>query len=156
MSENQWLNEREQCAWRGLVTLHTDLFQYLERQLRQQSGLSASDYEVLVNLSEAPGGRLRAFELGDALRWEKSRLSQHLTRMAKRGLVVREPCETDQRGAHVILTPQGRQTIEGAAPPHVADVRKAFIDHLTPAQLDLLAELGNQVQARMTELDQEP
>jgi DNA-binding MarR family transcriptional regulator len=155
MSDHRWLDDREQRAWRSLLTMQADLSQYMERQLRTRSGLSSADYEVLANLSEAHGGRLRAFALGDALRWEKSRLSQHLTRMEKRALVVREPCSTDHRGAFVVITPQGREVIEAAAPLHVADVRKVMIDHLTPAQLDLLSELGDQVRARLAGLEQE-
>lgn len=155
MSDTRWLDDREQRAWRSLVAMHADLSQYLERQLRTRDGLSSADYEVLVHLSEAPGGRLRAFELGDALRWDKSRLSQHLTRMERRDLVVRERCETDQRGAVAVLTPHGRRVITAAAAPHVADVREALIDHLTPDQLDLISELGDQVCARLEELRRE-
>jgi DNA-binding MarR family transcriptional regulator len=53
----------------------------------------------LAHLSEAPDGQLRPFALGALLRWEKSRLSQHLGRMEKRDLVTRQRCLTDQRGA---------------------------------------------------------
>src|SRR5689334_3923897 len=108
------------------MTLQADLAQYTERQLRVRNGLSKADYEVLVLLSEAPHGRLRAFEIGRALWWEKSRLSQHLTRMESRGLVSRKRCETDQRGQFVGLTPRGREVIAAAAGPHVADVRAVF------------------------------
>jgi DNA-binding MarR family transcriptional regulator len=58
-------------------------------------------------LAETPPGRLRAFEIGEALRWQRSRLSQHLTRMEGPGLVSREQCPTDQRGTYVVLTRQG-------------------------------------------------
>ncbi|MFD7003068.1 MarR family winged helix-turn-helix transcriptional regulator [Streptomyces mirabilis] len=152
MSDTRWLDDREQRAWRGLMTMQAGLSQYIERQLRTQCGLSSADYQVLAHLSEAPGGRLRAFALGDAMRWEKSRLSQHLTRMEKRGLVSREPCPTDQRGAVAVITDQGRELIETAAPLHVADVRNVLIDHLTPVQLELLCEIGDQVRQRLAEL----
>ncbi|HEY8752226.1 MAG TPA: MarR family winged helix-turn-helix transcriptional regulator [Arthrobacter sp.] len=156
MSDQRWLDDREQRAWRSLMTMQADLSQYIERQLRQRSGLSSADYQVLAHLSEAPEGRLRAFALGDLLRWEKSRLSQHLTRMEKRGLVGRERCAADQRGAVLVITPQGRELIEAAAAPHVSDVRKVLIDHLTPEQFDLICGLGDQVRARLAELEQEP
>jgi DNA-binding MarR family transcriptional regulator len=155
MSEPRWLDDREQRAWRSLMTMQADLSLYIERQLRRRNGLSSADYEVLAHLSEAPDGRLRAFALGEALRWEKSRLSQHLTRMEKRGLVARERCVSDQRGAVAVITPQGRELIEAAAPPHVEDVRRILIDDLTPEQLDLLCEIGDQVWTRLSELEQE-
>ncbi len=153
MDEEPWLDDREQRAWRGLLAMHADLFQYIERQLRVRSGLSRADYEVLVLLSEAPPGRLRAFEIGEALRWDKSRLSQHLTRMEGRGLVTRERCPTDQRGNFVVLTPRGREVIRAAARPHVADVRAVLLDHVTPAQIDLICELADLVRDRVGALD---
>lgn len=156
MDEPRWLDEREQRAWRSLMKMQAGLSEYIERQLRTHSGLSTADYQVLAHLSEAPEGRLRSFALGDALRWEKSRLSQHLTRMQNRNLIRRERCATDQRGAVVVITEQGRTLVEAAAPLHLADVRNVLIDHVTPAQMDLLIELGDQVEARLAEIDQKP
>jgi DNA-binding MarR family transcriptional regulator len=126
----------------------------LHRSLLRHTGLSLSDYEVLVHLSEAPEQRLRAFQLSAALQWEKSRLSHHLTRMEGRGLVARQGCTTDGRGAFVTLTPVGRAAIEAAAPTHVADVREAFVDVLTPEQLDAVAEISDAVLARLAAIDQ--
>ncbi|MCX4462213.1 MarR family winged helix-turn-helix transcriptional regulator [Streptomyces sp. NBC_01728] len=156
MDEPRWLDEHEQRAWRSLMKMQAGLSEYIERQLRTHSGLSTADYQVLAHLSEAPEGRLRSFALGDALQWEKSRLSQHLTRMQNRNLIRRERCATDQRGAVVVITEQGRTLVEAAAPLHLADVRNVLIDHVTPAQMDLLIELGDQVEARLAEIDQKP
>ncbi|MFI5991935.1 MarR family winged helix-turn-helix transcriptional regulator [Streptomyces sp. NPDC051362] len=156
MDEPRWLDEREQRAWRSLMKMQAGLSEYIERQLRTHSGLSTADYQVLAHLSEAPEGRLRSFVLGDALQWEKSRLSQHLTRMQNRNLIRRERCATDQRGAVVVITEQGRTLVETAAPLHLADVRNVLIDHVTPAQIDLLIELGDQVEARLAAVDQKP
>ncbi|MFE9855387.1 MarR family winged helix-turn-helix transcriptional regulator [Streptomyces sp. NPDC005780] len=156
MEEPRWLDEHEQRAWRSLMKMQAGLSEYIERQLRTHSGLSAADYQVLAHLSEAPEGRMRSFALGDVLQWEKSRLSQHLTRMQNRDLIRRERCATDQRGAVVVITAQGRTLIEAAAPRHLADVRNVLIDHVTPAQMDLLIELGDQVEARLAVLDQKP
>ncbi|MEU4878434.1 MarR family winged helix-turn-helix transcriptional regulator [Streptomyces sp. NPDC021608] len=156
MDEPRWLDEREQRAWRSLMKMQAGLSEYIERQLRTHSGLSTADYQVLAHLSEAPEGRLRSFALGDALQWEKGRLSQHLTRMQNRNLIRRERCATDQRGAVVVITDQGRTIIETAAPLHLADVRNVLIDHVTPGQMDLLIELGGQVEARLAEIDQKP
>lgn len=152
MAVARWLDEREDQAWRSLMTSHSGLTDYLERQLRRH-GLSRADYEVLAHLSEAPDGHLRSFELGELLRWEKSRLSQHLGRMQTRGLVNRERCRTDQRGAVVSITPRGTDLIAAAAPQHVADVRDVLIDHLTPAELDTLTAIGAKVRARLATLE---
>jgi DNA-binding MarR family transcriptional regulator len=145
MAEERWLDDREQRAWRGLLTMQSRLEARLRRALQQDSGLSDADYAVLVNLSEAPGGRLRIFELAAALDWEKSRLSHQLRRMEQRRLLEREGCETDRRGSFVVLTATGRSAIEAAAPEHVAEVRRWFIDRLAPAQLDALAEISETI-----------
>ena len=155
MDEPRWLDEREQRAWRGLMTMQAGISEYTERQMRAHSGLSMADYRVLAHLSEAPEGRLRSFVLARWLRWEKGRLSQHLTRMQNRGLIRREPCATDQRGAVVVITGKGRALIEKAAPLHLVDVRNVLIDHATPAQLDLLTELADQARARLAQLEQQ-
>jgi DNA-binding MarR family transcriptional regulator len=150
-----WLDEREQRAWRSLLVMQDGLTEYIDRRLRTGCGLSHPDFQVLAHLSEAPDGRLRPFELGRLLRWEKSRLSQHLTRMEKRGLVTRERCLTDQRGAVVTITAAGTETITAAAPQHVADVREVLIDHLTAAELETLTGIGDAVRARLAALGQD-
>jgi DNA-binding MarR family transcriptional regulator len=154
MTQARWLDEREQRAWRSLMTMQDGLSEFLERRLRTRCGLSNADYQVLAHLSEAPDGRLRSFELGELLRWEKSRLSQHLGRMQNRGLVSRERSRTDQRGAVVGITPRGGVLIEAAAPQHVADVREALIDHLTATELEMLTTIGDKVRDRLATLNQ--
>ncbi len=153
MTEPQWLNEQEQRAWRGLMAMEESLAAFIDRRLRAGCGLSHADYQVLAHLSEAPGGRLRSFELGDLLHWEKSRLSQHLSRMQTRGLVVRERSQDDQRGAVVTITSQGRVQVSAAARQHVADARDAVIDQLSQAELKTLATITDKVRRRLATLD---
>lgn len=145
----RWLEDDEQRAWRAHITMQRRLARRLERELQDATGLSESDYEILVNLSEADGGRLRQFELAERTQWEASRLSHHLTRMCERGLVERRRCATDQRGADVLLTRKGRRTIEQAAPVHVAAVRRWFIDVATPQQLRSYHSLATDVLANL-------
>jgi DNA-binding MarR family transcriptional regulator len=140
-----WLDEREQRAWRALQFMQLRLEGELARQLATESGLSYPDYVVLVALTDRPDGRMRLFELGSVLGWEKSRLSHHVARMVRRGLVRKERCDDDRRGAHVAVTPRGRKEIEAAAPGHLAAVRRLFADRLTADQLDDLAEAAEAV-----------
>src|SRR5205085_10481015 len=99
MAETRWLNDQEARAWRQFIVMTSRLRRSLGAELQRDTGLSDSDYEVLVVLSEADGGRLRPSEIGGAIQWEKSRLSHHLRRLEQRNLVRRMPCETDNRGA---------------------------------------------------------
>jgi len=149
MAEHPWLDEREERAWRALQFMQMRLEGELARQLAADSGLSYPDYLVLVALTDSPEGRLRLFELGEVLGWEKSRLSHHVARMAGRRLVRKEKCESDRRGAFVAVTSRGRREIEAAAPGHVAAVRRLFIDRVSAEQLDLIAEVAEHVLAAL-------
>jgi DNA-binding MarR family transcriptional regulator len=115
------------------------------RDLLVDSGLSDADYMVLVNLSEADGHRIRMQDLAARLNWSKSRLSHQLARMQTRGLVQREECPSDARGAYAVLAAGGLAAIEEAAPKHVDSVRRHFIDVLDADQLAALADIGERV-----------
>lgn len=138
--EPRWLTEAEQRAWRAYLAANRLLSAQLEKSF-QQHGLSASDYEVLVWLSEAPGQRLRMWELAKGTVLEKSRLSHQITRMERAGLVRRESCTGDRRGQFAVLTDLGWETIQRVAPHHVEQVRKSFIDRLNPQQVQTMTEI---------------
>lgn len=147
MERVRWLNKREERAWRALQLMQMRLEGELARDLAADSGLSYSDYTVLVALTDSADGTRRLFELARELGWEKSRLSHHITRMVARGLVKKTPCTDDRRGAHVTVTKRGRKEIEAAAPGHVAAVRRLFVDRLTPSQLDAVGDAAETVLA---------
>ena len=138
---SRWLTEEEQRAWRGLLRMNRQLNARMNRQLQDEYGISLADYDVLVVLSEAPEGRLRVFEVTDALAWEQSRVSHQLARMQRRGLIARECCAADARGAFAVLTAAGRAAIERAAPAHVEQVRQLVFDGLSHDQLTALTEV---------------
>jgi len=145
----RWLDDDEQRTWRAFVRLQKRLAAELNRQLQATANLSLADYEVLVQLTEAPEGRLRPYQLQKTLDWEQSRLSHHLGRMQRRDLVRREECASDGRGAYVVLTDSGRQAITDAAPDHVETVRRLFFDALKPSQVSALRRLSTQVLERL-------
>jgi DNA-binding MarR family transcriptional regulator len=151
----EWLDESEQRAWRSFQRMQGRLAARLNRQLQDDSGLSLGDYEVLVHLSEAPESRLRPYALQRLLHWEQSRLSHHLTRMQRRGLVAREECPEDGRGAFVRMTDAGRDAITTAAPGHVTAVRRLFFDGLSRDQVAVVEQLSSQVLDRL-EREAEP
>lgn len=138
-SPPRWLTEEEQHAWRSYIRLAQLLMRQLDRDLHP-FGLSMHDYEILVELSEAPRSRMRMTELADRTAQSRSRLSHQINRMETRGLVTREGCEGDKRGTFAVLTPHGTATISKVAPYHVASVREHFIDQLEPAELAALTD----------------
>ncbi|MEU7878013.1 MarR family winged helix-turn-helix transcriptional regulator [Microbispora bryophytorum] len=149
MNSPRWLDADEQRAWRAYLRMQGRLTARLNRQLQADSGLSLADYDVLVHLTDREEGRLRPYELQRDLQWEQSRLSHHLTRMQHRGLVRREECADDGRGAYVVITEEGRRAIAAAAPGHVETVRRLFFDGLTREQVTALEQLATDVLDRL-------
>lgn len=139
MTDAKWLSDEEQAVWRQWLDAQSRLQARLARRLAAESGLSMSDYEVLVWLSEEPEGRLRMATLAERLQWDRSRLSHHIRRMETRGLVARTDCPDDGRGSFVGVTPGGRRAIQDAAPGHVAAVRELFVEPLGADGLEALA-----------------
>jgi DNA-binding MarR family transcriptional regulator len=148
-TEPQWLDAREDRAWRAFMHAHHQLTVYLNRLLFQDSGLSGADYEILAVLTGIPGGRMSSQEMCTLLRWEKSRLSHQVRRMEEQGLLKRETNPADRRSALLVLLPAGRRAIEDAAPDHVTNVRRHMIDLFTPAELDTLASLNERILAHL-------
>lgn len=140
----RWLTDDEQRAWLSYRRMTRQLEARLARDLLQGSGLSMQDYDVLSALTGAAQHRCTAKDLGGHLLWSPSRLSHHLDRMQKRGLVGREPA-VDGRGNDVTLTAAGQAAIEAAAPGHVESVREVFIDRLSPRELTALRRLSTSV-----------
>lgn len=147
---DRWLSAAQQRVWRSYVRLERLLPARLGRELQVTSGLSGPEYEVLVNLSEEPSGRLRPYQLGERMLWEQSRLSHQLTRMHGRGLVTREGCPGDGRGAFVALTPKGWAAIRAAAPPHVDMVRKLVFDQLTDEEATAFGAVCDKILAAIS------
>jgi DNA-binding MarR family transcriptional regulator len=143
--EPRWLDVQEQRAWRAYLDMNAKLTARLNREMQDESGISIADFSVLVQLSEHPDARMRVLELARALGWEKSRLSHQLTRMQQRGLITRSNCNEDRRGAFVVLSDQGRRTVELAAPLHVGSVRRYMFDVLSVEQVEALGSISRSV-----------
>lgn len=134
-----WLTDDQQRIWRSWLSASARVPARLGQQLQQDSGLSLQDYEVLVTLNEAPAGSCRITELATMLEWERSRMSHHLNRMDKRGLICRYACPDDGRAQLVELTEAGHSALQAAAPGHVKAVRSILFEALSEHDA---AELG--------------
>ena len=147
-----WLDDREQRAWWAFLDLVRQLGAGMEQQL-SGSDISGADYQVLAPLSAAPGARMRPRDLAAAMGWDSSRLSHHVRRMERRGLVAREQHPGDRRGAVICLTDVGQHAIKLAAPGHVAWVRTHFIGLLSADELATLTAISKRV---ISELNRQP
>jgi DNA-binding MarR family transcriptional regulator len=140
-SEPEWLTRTEQDAWRGWIDASRRVLAATDRQLKDDAGLTTDDYEVFVRLSEADGHRLRMSDLAASVTNSPSRLSQRVDRLSRVGLVERTRCDADARVWWVELTDAGRAKLEAAAPGHVSEVRRVFVDRLTADEIEVLAHV---------------
>jgi DNA-binding MarR family transcriptional regulator len=136
----RWLSADEQRHWRAWLAASILLNDRLSRDLQEQHGLTTADYEILVHLSEAPNRRLRMSELAERALSSRSRLSHQIDRMRRAGLVDRESCADDRRGAFAVLTDHGWNVLVASAPDHVEGVRRQLIDVLTPEEFAALGQ----------------
>jgi len=136
-------------TWREFVETTEVLRTMLAARLHEESGLSLGDYAVLLALSEAEGQRIRSSELATHIGWERSRLSHHLGRMERRGLIRREECASDSRGSEIVLEPTGAQAFHAATVPHLRAIRELFVDALTSRQLAAAGEIAATLRAHL-------
>ena len=141
VDEPRWLTDDQQRAWRAFVLTSHLLDRVLDRQLQHDAGLPHAHYMILVILAEAPEDRLRMSDLARALRYSPSRMSHAVASLERNGWVERHPCPGDRRGQLAALTAAGRQALVDAALGHVAEVRHAVFDHLSPDQVAQLEQI---------------
>lgn len=140
VDDPQWLSPAEMRAWRALLGAQQRLTRVLDLELQAARGTGLHDHEVLIILSEQPGGACRMADLAELLALSRSGLTRRIDRMAGAGLVDRQRCPSDGRGVFARITEAGRQALAEATPVHVAGVRRHFVDALEPSHLALLAE----------------
>jgi DNA-binding MarR family transcriptional regulator len=119
------------AVWRLLLETHATVVDRLGRELEAECGLPLTWYDVLLQLSGAPGGRLRMRDLAGAVLLSRSGLTRLVDRMAAAGLVCREAHSSDRRGANAVLTAAGRTALRRAAPVHLRGIDAHFSGHLS-------------------------
>jgi DNA-binding MarR family transcriptional regulator len=141
-TEPRWLDADEQRAWRAWLFSAQLLTDRLDRELHHATGISHAYYEILVALSETPGRMMRMSELADRCLSSRSRLSHAVSRLEERGWVRRQVCEEDGRGQLAVLTDDGFEALEAAAPIHVESVRTHLFDQLSREQVEHMRDFG--------------
>jgi DNA-binding MarR family transcriptional regulator len=145
----QWLDERQQRAWRAWLTASELVPRVLDAQLQRDAGISHAAYVVLAMLSEAPNRSRRMSDLARRANQSQSRLSHTVARLEERGWVRRERSAEDGRGNLAVLTDAGWEVVRSVAPGHVDAVRSALFDPLTEEQTEALREVLEAVVERL-------
>lgn len=149
MTETRPLDPDEWEFWDGWMRAQRLLTTELERGLQRDCEISKADFSVLVTLWQAGRPEMRVGELSESLDWDKSRVAHQLTRMEKRGLVERTQYGADGRRAGVGLTGEGRRVAENAILVHGANIRRHFLEALTPEQASAIRAWSEQAVDRL-------
>src|SRR3982074_1575771 len=134
------LKPAEMRAWRAFLDAQASLLRRLGADLVKNEDITLAEYDVLVQLSFAPDGRLRMTQLSDRVRLSPSGRTRLVDRLVRRGLVKRGRCASDRRGTNAILTPAGHARLRRASPVHLRGIREHFSKRLSPAHLAAIAE----------------
>jgi DNA-binding MarR family transcriptional regulator len=118
-------------AWRSFLEAHAVVIPRIERLLDSATGLPFTWYDVLFQLSCAPGQRLLMHELADAVLLSRSGLTRSVDRIEAAGLVAREAIPGNRRSTHVVLTGAGKERLAQAVPIVTRGVREYFTQHLS-------------------------
>jgi DNA-binding MarR family transcriptional regulator len=124
---------------------HARIVRALDTELEQEHGLPLTSYDVLIQLSLAPGRRLRMFELADAIVLSRSGLTRLVDRLERAGLVERERGEVDPRQMYACLTDRGFEALAEATPTHLAGIKERFLERLSKEQTEQLAAIWRAV-----------
>ncbi|BDZ50366.1 MarR family transcriptional regulator [Frondihabitans sucicola] len=148
-SEPRWLSDHERESWVRFAAVLELLPGVLDSQLDRDEKLTHFEYFVLAMLSEAPDRTLRMTALAARTNATLPRLSRVVSRLEDQGFVDRSPCAEDRRATNATLTPVGWSKVVHAAPGHVATVRQAVIDALTPEQVSQLGRISARLLTRL-------
>ncbi|MFD0904740.1 MarR family winged helix-turn-helix transcriptional regulator [Actinomadura sediminis] len=143
------LDDAELRAWMAFLAAGHLMDHEVERQLKRDGGLSHPEFEVLVRLRWADGGRLRMSDLARQVMISKSRLTYQVTQLERAGLVRRTGCETDRRSVWAELTDEGAAALERVRPGHRRVVRESLIDVLSRDEIELLGDALGRVADRL-------
>ena len=139
------LSRSELRSWLRLVGGMRSLLNALDRQLRDEAGMTHDDYEILSRIYRVPDRTLRMSDLAREVGFSPSRLSHAIARMEEPGWVVRARCASDRRGTEVTLTELGVEIVEGATPAHLALVKRLVFESVGNDRAGMTAEALDQM-----------
>ena len=145
--EEEWLkfSPQQRAAWSGFIRAHSSIVKELDAELQAAHGLPLSSFDVLVQLSVAPNGRMQMSELAEAVHLSRSGLTRMVDRLERQGLLERHKGESDPRQVFACITKAGLERLAETTPTHLAGVRRMFLERLSQPQLKQLAVMWNQL-----------
>lgn len=127
--------------WVHFLRAHAAIVRELSSELVAAYGLTINDYEVLLRLSRADGGRMRRVDLAQEVLLTPSGITRLLEGLERAGFVERVACKDDLRVSYALLTPAGRAKLRAAGKTHVAGIQRLFLDHFDEEERAVVGEL---------------
>lgn len=118
-------SKAELDAWGAFLRAGSSSALALEAALAD-TGVSYSEYDVLLNLLDGARDGMRPTELAEAVVITKSGLTRLVDRLVERGYLERRVCPSDRRGQLIVATPDGRRAFRRAAPNVVRTIGTLF------------------------------
>jgi DNA-binding MarR family transcriptional regulator len=128
-------------AWRSYLKSHASILRELDAELLAAHGMTTRDYEVLLYLAQAPDRRLPMSALATSTMLTRSGITRLVDGLVQVGWIERVACEDDARVSYARLTDVGYTKLRDAGCTHVASIRRLFLEHFTPAEINQLASL---------------
>ena len=125
-------------AWHRLLQVSSRVLRELDRSLDREQRMMVSEFDVLITLDNAPGGRLRMTDLAEATMLSSGGMTRLVGRLEQRGLVRRDPDPDDARAFHASLTDAGRSSLAQARITHDNVIANLLGDRLTPREVQTL------------------
>jgi DNA-binding MarR family transcriptional regulator len=128
-------------AWSRFIHGHAWLVRELNSELVAEHGLTLSDYEVLLRLSQAENRAMRRVDLANEVLLTASGITRLLEGLERSGWVCRRTCDSDARVSYAVLTDEGYAKLRGAGDFHLEGIGRAFGAHYSDDELETLAVL---------------
>lgn len=125
-------------AWHRLLQVSSRVLRELDTSLDREQRMMVSEFDVLITLDNAPGGRLRMTDLAEATMLSSGGMTRLVGRLEQRGLVRRVPDPDDARAYHACLTDTGRSSLAQARATHDDVIANLLGDRLTPREVQTL------------------
>jgi DNA-binding MarR family transcriptional regulator len=124
--------------WRAFLQAHARITRRLDEELRAEHDLSLAEYDALLTIADAPDRRIRMRQLADRVILSKSGVTRLIDRLVLDGLVQRDACLSDARGAEAVLTPAGLERLRRASRTHLRGIDEHFLSALEAEDLAVI------------------
>jgi len=139
------LSKIHNLAWRKFLSAHVVLIEQIEQDLAGSDLPPLTWYDILFAISEAPEKKLRLHELAQTVLLSRSNVTRLVDRLEKAGLLQREQCNSDRRGAFAIISDKGLTILEQMWSVYEAAIVKYFACHLDETEAKLFIKLLNRM-----------